>query len=106
MRKYADGDLGPHRSFYFTSRDGRMNIKCQNLFLFMQIGEGIDDDTWLFHLRRGDYSTWFKNVIRDQVLAREASKIEQDYNLSANDSRNRIRLAIEKSYTLPVKLFD
>lgn len=105
MRKYADGDLGPHRSFYFTGPDGRMNIKCQNLFLFMQIGEGVDDNTWLFHLRRGDYSAWFKHVIRDQVLAREACKIEQDYSLSATDSRNCIRLLIEQSYTLPVKLF-
>jgi hypothetical protein len=104
LRKYSDGDVGAQRSFYFTGADGRMKIKCQNLFLFMQVGEGIDDATWLFHLRRGDFSAWFREVIRDTALADEAATIERDYSFSANESRNRIRRLIEQRYTLPVQL--
>ena len=81
-----------------------MKIRCQNLFLFMQVGEGIDDEFWLFHLRRGDYSAWFRNVIKDPALADETAKIEQDLNLAAIQSRVRIRQVIERHYTLPVQL--
>jgi uncharacterized protein (DUF2384 family) len=31
LRKYAEGDLGPERSFYFRGRDGKLNLKAQNL---------------------------------------------------------------------------
>jgi len=27
--------------------------------MFLQIAAGVDDDTWLSHLRRGDYSLGF-----------------------------------------------
>ena len=104
LRKYSEGNLGAQRSFYFTGPDGRMKIRCQNLFLFMQVGEGIDDEFWLFHLRRGDYSAWFRNVIKDPALADETAKIEQDLNLAAIQSRVRIRQVIERHYTLPVQL--
>jgi hypothetical protein len=29
----------------------------------LQIAAGVDDDTWLSHLRRGDYSRWFSRRI-------------------------------------------
>jgi hypothetical protein len=51
---YQGGDFDPargyddHRSFFFRGRDGRMNLRAQNLIIFLQIAEGIDDDTWLF----------------------------------------------------------
>ena len=63
LRKYAEGDLGADRSFYFRGGDGKLNLKAQNLIIFMQIADGIDDKTWEYHLRRGDYSQWF-NVSR------------------------------------------
>jgi hypothetical protein len=62
------------------------------------MADGVDDDTWLFHLRRGDYSTWFKNLIKDPDLAQEAA-VEQNRELSAADSRALIRKAIEARYT-------
>ena len=55
-----------------------MNLRAQNLNLFLQLGDGVDDATWLHHLRRGDYSRWFRDVIRDEELAAEASRVELD----------------------------
>jgi hypothetical protein len=52
QRKYAEGDLRWH-SFYFRGPEGRQNLKAQNLTIFCQIAEGIDEETWLYHLRRG-----------------------------------------------------
>jgi len=69
--------------------------------LFIQIAEGIDDDTWLHHLRQGDYSRWFREAIKDDKLADETSKIEAAPELSASQSRRLIKELVEKRYTLP-----
>lgn len=99
VRKYAEGDLGPH-SFHFRGPDGRLNLRAQNLMLFMQIAEGIDDATWLHHLRRGDYSRWFREAIKDDGLAAEAADVEAMVDQPAGASRARIRAAIEKRYAV------
>ncbi len=104
LRKYAEGNLGYEKSFYFTGSDNRLNLRAQNLFIFIQIAEGIDDATWLFHLKRGDYSNWFRDVIRDQVLADQAQALESTSDLSAAESRLRIRELIENRYTSPARL--
>jgi hypothetical protein len=69
--------------------------------MFEQLAEGVDDATWLHHLRRGDVSRWFREGIKDEELAREAERIEQDESLSAQESRERIRAAVDQRYTLP-----
>src|SRR5262249_45324913 len=71
-RKYAEGDLSEELSFYFRGPDDALNLRAQNLMLFLQIARGVDDRTWAHHLRRGDYSDWFKTVIKDDELAKEA----------------------------------
>ena len=50
-RKYAEGELPPDRSFYFKGPAGQLNLRAQNLILFMQIAEGVDEATWMYHLR-------------------------------------------------------
>src|SRR5204863_357016 len=58
-RKYAQGLLIPERSFYFRGPEGKLNLRAHNLVLFLELAGGVDDETWLYHLRRGDYSRWF-----------------------------------------------
>ena len=100
-RKYAEGDLGPERSFYFRGPEGKLNLKSQNLILFMQIADGVDDQTWEHHLRQGDYSRWFRDSIKDEALAAEATRIERSENISPADSRKQIKAAITERFTLP-----
>jgi hypothetical protein len=100
-RKYAEGDLGPDRSFRFRGADGKLNLRAQNLVVFLQMAEGVDDASWLFHLGQGDYSHWFREGIKDHDLASDAERIEAQPGLSASDSRAAIRQAIESRYTLP-----
>jgi hydroxymethylpyrimidine pyrophosphatase-like HAD family hydrolase/energy-coupling factor transporter ATP-binding protein EcfA2 len=99
VRKYAEGDV-PER-FVFTGSEGRLNLEAQNLALFVQIAKGLDDETWLHHLRRGDYSAWFRDAIKDGQLADEAEEIEGQFTDDAATSRERIRRAIDARYTLP-----
>ena len=43
-RKYVEGELGEDRSFYFRGPDGRLNLRAQNLMVFLQIAEGGTDE--------------------------------------------------------------
>jgi hypothetical protein len=67
----------------------------------MQLADGVDDETWLHHLRNGDFSEWFRSIIKDDELADEAAQIEQNQGLSARESRDAIRMAIESRYSAP-----
>lgn len=99
-RKYAEGNLRWH-SFYFRGPDGRHNIKAQNLLVFCQLAEGIDEETWMFHLQRGDYSRWFRNAIKDSQLAEEVERIERRNDLAPWRTRQMIRELVHARYTLP-----
>jgi hypothetical protein len=102
-RKYAEGELGEDVSFYFRGPEGKLNLRAQNLTLFTQIAEGVDEVTWEYHRQAGEYSAWFRNVIKDQDLAQEAAAIEADASLSPAESRQRIVKAVTKRYTAPAR---
>ena len=61
----------------------------------------MDDDTWEYHLRRGDYSRWFREAIKDEELADEAERVERTHNAAKAESLPLLRTAIERRYTLP-----
>jgi hydroxymethylpyrimidine pyrophosphatase-like HAD family hydrolase len=98
-RKYSEGELGEDKSFYFRGPDNRLNLRAQNLELFLQLADGVDDETWRYHLRQHDVSHWFRTAIKDEALADEALAVENEPNLLPADSRGRIRAAIQHWYT-------
>jgi HAD superfamily hydrolase (TIGR01484 family) len=100
-RKYAVGELGPDKSFWFRGRDDRLKLRAQNLTVFLQMAEGVDDATWGFHLRRGDYSGWIRSSIKDDDLADQVADVERDMTADAAESRRRVREAIDSRYTAP-----
>ncbi|HZJ61959.1 MAG TPA: HAD-IIB family hydrolase [Kofleriaceae bacterium] len=99
-RKYVEGNIGSRRSFYFRGPEAKLNLKAHNLLLFVDLGDGVDDETWEFHRRNGDYSRWFRDEVKDDELASEAEAIERGEQTPA-ESRAAIRAAVEKRYTLP-----
>ncbi len=99
--KYAKGDLPSQSSFYFKGPENKLNIRVQNLMLFLQIAEGIDEETWLYHLRSGDYSRWFREGIKDNELAEKTQQIEMLRGISPSESFRLIKGIIEERYTLP-----
>jgi HAD superfamily hydrolase (TIGR01484 family) len=101
VRKYTEGELPPERSFYFRGPKGKLNLRAQNLLLFLQLADGVDDETWMYHLREGDYSRWFRDCIKDEELAVEAERVEGLTGVTPKESRERIRATVEKRYTLP-----
>ena len=101
-RKYAQGDLTLEQSFFFRGPDNALNLRANNLMLFMQMAEGVDDATWMYHLKRGDYSAWFREVIKDPGLADDAEQVEQG-NADAQATRDEIKKLIDTLYTAPAK---
>jgi hypothetical protein len=99
FRKYAVGDLKWH-SFWFRGPGKKHNLSAPNLALFCHIGRGIDEETWLFHLRRGDYSRWIQDSVKDEDLAEFVRQVEKRSGHAAEESRNQICEAIEVKYGL------
>lgn len=100
-RKYAQGDLGPELSFYFHGPERKLNLSANNLVTFLKIAAGVDDATWEYHLRRGDYSRWFRTSIKDPQLADAVRRVEHDSACTPSNSRARIRAVVEERYTGP-----
>ena len=100
-RKYAAAEVAPDHHFFFRGPQAQLNLRAQNLTTFLQTAEGVDAETWLYHLLCGEYSRWFRDAIRSDDLAAEAEKVEQQPSISATESRARIRAAIERRFTLP-----
>jgi energy-coupling factor transporter ATP-binding protein EcfA2 len=99
-RKYVEGNIGSTRSFYFRGPTAKLNLKAHNLLMFVQLGDGVDDETWEFHRKNGDYSKWFRDEVKDDQLASEAEEVERG-DQTPTQSRASIRAAVEKRYTLP-----
>jgi hydroxymethylpyrimidine pyrophosphatase-like HAD family hydrolase len=101
IRKYAEGKLSDDDAFYFRGPQGKLNLRAQNLMTFIQLAEGVDEETWLHHLRQGDYSDWFRKAIEDEDLANEAEEVEKMADVSPEKSRELIKSIIEARYTAP-----
>ncbi len=99
QRKYVEGELRPDIHFYFRGPGGKLRLRAQNLAMFLHLAEGVDDESWTYHLRRHDYSRWFRDAIRDRGLAEEARHVENDQGLSPRESRSIIRRIIQRRYT-------
>jgi hypothetical protein len=101
-RKYAQGDLGD-RSFVFRGPAGALNLRANNLGAFLALGEGVDEETWIFHLRRGDFGRWLREVIKDDDLAQEAEDLQKSHPAHAAEPsvvalRKALRKAVETRY--------
>jgi hydroxymethylpyrimidine pyrophosphatase-like HAD family hydrolase/energy-coupling factor transporter ATP-binding protein EcfA2 len=101
-RKYAEGELETERSFYFRGPEGKMNLRAQNLQIFLQLAEGVDAETWCFHLNRGDISAWIRESLKDTELAMQIELIEKDGRLPDRESRRKVSEAIHQKYTAAV----
>ena len=95
-RKYAVGRLGEDKSFYFTGSAHLLNLRAHNLAAFLQLAQGVDDDTWLFHLRNGDYTRWFRDSIKDDELADEVRGLESSQESAR--SRSELAASVKRRY--------
>ncbi|HEV8309377.1 MAG TPA: HAD hydrolase family protein, partial [Methylomirabilota bacterium] len=99
IRKYAEGELPPERSFYFRGPAGQLRLRAANLTRFCELAEGVDEATWAHHLRGREYSAWMGQVIKDPELAAEVATLEE-MSLPPADSRRRVMEAVRRRYAV------
>jgi hypothetical protein len=99
-RKYAEGQLSREQSFYFRGGEKKLNLPAHNLTIFLELADGVDDETWEFHRQRHDYSNWFRDSLSDETLADAVEPIESDASLSPEESRQQIRTVVEDRYDM------
>jgi hypothetical protein len=97
-RKYAEGELGPDRSFYFRGPDAKLNLRAQNLRIFLQVADGVDEATWRHHFENGDIVRWFRDAIKDPELADHVARLARQ-SMPTSEARRRVRALVEERYT-------
>jgi hydroxymethylpyrimidine pyrophosphatase-like HAD family hydrolase/energy-coupling factor transporter ATP-binding protein EcfA2 len=99
LRKYTEGELPPDRSFFFRGPTASLNLRAANLVRFVELAEGVDEATWAFHLGRGEYSAWVRDMIKDPELAAEIAAVERA-GLRPAESRPKILELLRHHYAV------
>ena len=99
LRKYAEGELPPERSFFFRGPASALNLRAANLARFAELAEGVDEATWAHHLGAGEYSDWVRQMIKDPELADEIAAIETA-GASPSESRRQVLERVRARYSV------
>jgi len=102
QHSHFEGEMDEEWQFVFRGEDLKLRLATPNLKQFINLATGVDDDTWNYHLRRNDYSSWFREVLKNDELADEAQAIENDTSEEAQESRDRMFSSIRKCYAVQV----
>jgi hydroxymethylpyrimidine pyrophosphatase-like HAD family hydrolase len=100
VRKYAEGELPPDRSFYFRGPEGALNLRAVNLKRFCELAEGVDEATFAYHLGRRDYSTWMRDMIKDEELAAEVAAVESNDGRAPGEARRLVLETVRQRYAV------
>ena len=100
-RKYAEGDLPPDRSFYFRGPEGKLNLRAQNLILFLQLADGVDDDDLAAPPAPGRLLALVPRADQGRRSGGRGRRGRGGPGVAPAESRRRIRQAVEAEYTLP-----
>jgi HAD superfamily hydrolase (TIGR01484 family) len=101
LRKYAEGSLGDDRAFWFRGPENKLKLRAQNLITFLDLADGVDEETWLHHWQKGEISDWLRRCVKDDELADNVAAVEREARDDATHSRERVRELIEAQYTAP-----
>ena len=94
--KYAVGDVGAWHAFYFPA----LGQSASNLSEFLSALARLDDRGFREHCAARDFSNWFREVIRDDVLANKTRLIESDESVSRQVALAHITDLVQARYHL------
>ena len=63
---------------------------------FCELAEGVDELTWDHHRRRGEYSAWLREMIKDPELAQEVGAIETSVGPTPGEARQSGRRRLQR----------
>jgi HAD superfamily hydrolase (TIGR01484 family) len=94
--KYVAGDVGAWHSFHFPT----LGQSASNLTEFLSSSTQLADLALREHMNAGDFSNWFRNVIRDDVLANRTRLIETNRTLAPKNALKQITRLVQSRYHL------
>lgn len=94
--KYVAGDVGAWHAFRFSA----LGLSASNLTEFLSLSTRLEDASLRDYLNAGDFSKWFRQVIRDDVLANKTHQVETDTTLAPKEALRQITLLIQSRYHL------
>lgn len=97
LRCWTEAPVIEEKAFRFRGPTASLNLQARTVASLLEIGEGVDDDTWLYHLRRGEYSSWLRHVIHDDTLANTVAAVETGA-VTAHESRTLVATALWRWY--------
>lgn len=56
-------------------------LRARNLTSFCELASGVDDDTWMYHLRAGDHARWIRDVVKDDDRVLSAGRMNREPRL-------------------------
>jgi hypothetical protein len=76
LHKYLRAILPAHKRFYFSDPDGdNLGYSAANLWEFRETLNELPLEALVYHLQRGDFERWLREVLRDGELARRVQKL-------------------------------
>lgn len=94
--KYVVGDVGAWHAFRFSA----LRQSASNLTEFLSLSSRLEDAALREHMNAGDFSNWFREVIRDDVLANKTRIVETDTALTPKDALKQISGCVQARYHL------
>ena len=92
--KYVAGDVGAWHAFHFST----LGQSASNLTEFLSLSTRLEDGALCDYMNAGDFSKWFREVIRDDVLANKTHLVEIDPRLAPQDALEQISRLVQSRY--------
>jgi hypothetical protein len=75
MHRYLEGKVTPSRRFYFHGQQAG-SLPAGNLDELIDRVRTLDPAVIIFHLQRGDFAHWIRDVLHDKTLARWIDRLQ------------------------------
>jgi haloacid dehalogenase-like hydrolase/Helicase HerA, central domain len=100
--KYFDVPMSEADGFVFTKNGEIVAGPARTLKDFIWLLANSSPEVLEGHARRGDFSRWIRNVLRDNLLATLVSEVEHLYQVgNIQDLQSELATKIQKRFDLP-----
>lgn len=82
---------------FFVAVDKPLGFSAHSIEEFYRLIRQVVSDSLGFHVYRGDFENWLRDVLHDEVLAAEVEKIRA-YDLEGEELRKALLKAIDDRY--------
>ncbi len=97
--------VGDEKAFYFYKDiDAYTGIKANSLEEFARILPTLSVDVIDFHLKRGDFDKWVKDVLGDETLSKNISKVREKGLIGDNAKKQLIKIISRRLKDLQKKV--